>query len=75
MIEKALLVLAQAVVVFVIRGSEGGAYLVKGCVAGPFVVEHAGGGVLMVGHRHRPALHIEQPGSVCRAESNARSGG
>jgi hypothetical protein len=73
-IEKALLVLAQTVVVLVIRRSERGADLVKSCIPGPLVVEHAGCAVLMVGHRHLPALHIEQRASVGGAEVDVGSG-
>ena len=75
MIEEAFLVLAQAVVVLVIGRSEGGADLVEGRVGRALVVQHAGVAVLVIGHRHRPARHLEKRLALRRADRDVRRRG
>ena len=60
MVEEALVVLAQAVVVLVVGRNKRCADDVEGRVAGPAVVTNAGRAVFVIGHRLGPAGHLQQ---------------
>ena len=74
MIEKALVILAQAVVVLVVGRGEGRADDVELGVGGAAVVEDFRGAVLVVGHGLRPAGQLQQLLAVGRAECDVRAG-
>ena len=72
-VEEALLVLAEPVVVLVVGRREGGADLEEGRVGGAAVGEDRGVAVLVVRHRHLPADQVqERPALRCRERDVGR---
>ena len=74
MIEEALVVLAEAVVVFVVGRCEAGADGVELGVAGAAVEENSSGAFFLIGHVLRPAGKFEQLCSIGSAEDDVRAG-
>jgi len=73
-IEVALLILAQTVVVRAVRRNKGGAHFVKRIVARPPVIGDVKVAVLVVRHRHLPAFHVQQHLAVGPCEGDVRAG-
>jgi len=74
MIEKSLVILAQAIVVFVVGRGECRTHDVELRIARTAVAGYIGRAVLVIGLRLRPASHLEQGFAFRRAKRDVRAG-
>ena len=73
-VEKSLLILAEAVVVFVLRRGEGCTDLIEGIIGCASVVEALRGSVLVVRQSHLPVAQIDQCRAIRSGDGNAQAG-
>ena len=74
MIEKAFMVLAQSVVVLIVRRRKRRAHNVELRIGGAAVVGNRGRSVFVIGNRLRPVLHFQQRLALWRAQRDMRAG-